>query len=123
MLIAAFTSLGCAALLGSALAILHLRAESGTAVPWPLAALHALLGIGGLGCLILALRGPSRGLAEGTAIFGMISAVLIVATALLGGSIFLMHCLRARRGGALIGLHAMVAVCGIAVLAAYLFAG
>jgi hypothetical protein len=123
MLIIAFYSLACAALLGSALGILHMRSASGAAIPWPLAALHALLGLGGLGGLILALRGPPRGLAEGTAMFGTISAVLIIAAALLGCGIFLIHCLKARRAGTLMGLHATIAICGIAVLAAYLFAG
>ena len=60
MLTAAFVILGIAVLLGCLLAVLYLRTE-GAAAPWPLAALHALVAVGGLFCLALALRGPLRG--------------------------------------------------------------
>ncbi len=68
MLIAAFVILGVAVLLGSVLALLHLR-EGAAEPPWPLGALHGLLAIGGLGGLILTLGGPPRGLEQGTASF------------------------------------------------------
>ena len=128
MLIAAFIILGFAALLGSALAVLHLRAQPGAAspswpVPWPVAALHGLLGIGGLICLVLTLRGPPRGLAQGTASFGAIAATLFALAALAGGGILAMHLGRRRRAGALIGLHAALALSGFVILAAYLLAG
>jgi len=66
MLNAAFVVLGFAVLLGTVLAVLHLRAPTGAAVPWPVAAVHGLLGIVGLICLGLADRhaasimGPPR---------------------------------------------------------------
>ncbi len=127
MLIAAFVILGFAVLLGSTLAVLHLRAQADAAswpvVPWPVAALHGLLGIGGLLCLVLALRGPPRGLAQGTASFGAIAAALFALAALVGGAILATHLRKRRRAGALIGLHAVLAVSGFVVLAAYLLAG
>lgn len=121
MLFAAFIILGSAALLGTALAILHLRVEAGAA-PWPLRVLHGILGIGGLACLVFVLRGPPRGLDEGTASFGMIGAVLITLAALFGVGVLAAH-IKGRRAGTLIGIHATLAVGGIVVLTAYLFAG
>ncbi len=106
MLIAAFMILGLAVLLGSALAILHLRAQPGAAswpVVWPVGVLHGVLGIGGLLCLVLALRGPPRGIAQGTASFGAIAATLFALAALVGGAILATHLRKRRRAGALIG--------------------
>jgi hypothetical protein len=127
VLIAAFIILGFAVLLGGTLAVLHLRAQGGAAVswpvPWPVAVLHGLLGIGGLVCLVLALRGPPRGLDQGTASFGMIAATLFALAALAGGGILAMHLRKRRRAGTLIGLHAALAVSGFVILAAYLMAG
>jgi hypothetical protein len=132
VLIAAFIILSFAVLLGSTFAVLHLRAQTGAAaswpvVPWPVAALHAFLGIGGLVCLVLALRGPpmgpERGLAQGTASFGMIAATLFALAALAGGGILATHLRKRRRAGTLIGLHAALAVSGFVILAAYLLAG
>jgi len=135
MLIVAFIILGCAVALGSALAVLHLRTPTDATslpasrpvarplawpVPWPLGALHGLLGIGGLICLLLALRGPARGLAQGTASFGAIAATLFALAALAGGGILVRHLRRKRRAGALIGIHATLAVGGFVILAAYL---
>ncbi len=110
-------------LLGSVLATLHLRTERAATVPWPLGALHGLLGVGGLGCLILALRGPPRGLDHGTGSFGVISAVLIVLAALVAGGIIVRHLLSGRRAGVLIGIHATLAVSGFVILVAYVFSG
>jgi hypothetical protein len=131
VLIAAFIILSFAVLLGSTFAVLHLRAQSGTAVswpvPWPVAALHGFLGIGGLVCLVLALRGPpmgpERGLDQGTASFGMIAATLFALAAPAGGGILAAHLRKRRRAGTLIGLHAALAVSGFVILAAYLLAG
>ena len=88
MLTAAFVIFTIAVALGAVLAVLHLRTNRTTTPPllpqWPLAALHGILALIGLGCLALALRGPPRGVEQGTASFGMIAAVLFVLTALLG---------------------------------------
>jgi hypothetical protein len=123
MLVAAFVILTGAVLLGAGLAGLHLRSEGRAAAPWPLAALHGLLAIGGLSCLALALRGPPRGLDQGTASFGMISMTLIALAALVGLGLLSAHILKRRVPGIMIGIHATLAVSGFVVLAAYVFAG
>ena len=83
MLNAAFSVLAVAVLLGSALALMHLR-EGAAPPPWPLGALHGLIALAGLGLLALALRGPPRGLDQGTGSFGIIAAALIALAALVG---------------------------------------
>jgi hypothetical protein len=121
MLIAAFIIIAAAVLLGSWLAVMHLRSAAAAPVAWWLGALHALLGLGGLACLVLALRGPVRELAQGTASFGAISAALIALAALFGGLI-LTRRLKHQRAGTLLGIHATLAVSGFVMLAAYVFA-
>jgi cytochrome c oxidase assembly factor CtaG len=122
MLTAAFILLLLAVLLGSLLAVLDMR--SGAATPlWPLAALHGIAALAGFVCLALALRGPVRGLDQGTASFGMISAWLLAAAALLGLSLLTARLRRRRLSGTLIGVHATLAVSGFVVLTAYFFAG
>ncbi len=123
MLVAAFVILAVAVLLGSVLAVLHLQTEGRAAPPWSLAALHGILGIGGLGCLVLALLGLPRGLNQGTAAFGAGAAVLIALAALVGLGLLATQVLKGRRAGILIGIHATLAVSGFVVLAAYIFAG
>jgi hypothetical protein len=123
MLIAAFTSLGGAVLMGAALAVLNLRGGPGAAAPWPLAALHGLLGIAGFSCLVLVLGGAPRGLDKGVASFGVISAALIALALVTAGGILVSHRIKGRRADALIGVHATFAVSGFVVLAAYLFVG
>lgn len=123
MLIAAFVILGIAVLLGSLLAVLHLRAAETATPTAALAVLHALIALGGFTCLLAALRGPPRGLETGTAEFGAIAAVLIALAALLGGGFVALRLLKRRIVSSLIGIHATLAVAGFVVLAAYLFAG
>ncbi len=123
MLVAALIILALAALLGSALAVLHLRMKGAAAPPWPLAALHGLLAIGGLSCLALALRGPPRGLDQGTASFGIIAIILTTLAALVGAGLLAAHVFRRRIPGIAVGIHATLAVSGLAILAAYVFAG
>ena len=139
MLTASFIILCFAVLLGSVLAVLHLRRPIGAdaaslpvpwpvpwPIPWPVAALHGLLGVGRLVCLLVALRepplGPERGLAQGTASFGAIAATLLALAALAGGGILLTHLRKKRRAATLIGVHAALAVSGFVILAAYLLA-
>jgi hypothetical protein len=121
MLTAAFACLAFAALLGTTLAVFHLRAATPPVPPWLLAALHGLLGLAGLSCLLLALGGPPRGVDQGVSAFGDISSALIALAALAGGGLLAAN-MRKRRSGTLMGLHATLAVSGIVVLAAYLFA-
>ena len=112
MLIAAFVVLGTAVLLGSALAILRVRTDGAAAPPWWFAGLHGIFAIAGLGCLLLALRGPPRGLATGTASFGLMAAVLTVLAALVGGGLLATHLFKRRLPGVVIGVHATLAPSG-----------
>jgi hypothetical protein len=122
MLIAAFVILGIAVLLGCLLAVLYLRTE-GAAAPWPLAVLHGLVAVGGLFCLALTLRGSLRGVEQGTASFGIIAVTLVGSAALIGIGSLAMRLLGKRLPGILIGVHGTLAVCGFAILAAYVFSG
>jgi hypothetical protein len=120
MLLLSFWLLLIAGLFGSVLAALHLRSG---AVP-PKAAfgiLHGLLGGAGLAALLLALRGPPRGLAMGVGSFGGIAAALLVLALLVGLVIAVMSIRRRRPPGLVIGIHATIAISGIVILAAYIF--
>jgi hypothetical protein len=123
MLTVAFLILTTAVLFGIVLAILHARGETAWRVPWPVGVLHGLIGICGFVCLLLALRGPPRGLDQGMASFGMIGAGLIALAVLVGLAIFITFRTKQRGGaGTLIGIHATLAVSGFVILAAYVFA-
>lgn len=124
MLNAAFVIIASAALLGiTMLAVQHMRAKTAAAGPRLIALLHGLLGIGGLICLAWALRGPPRGLDQGTSSFGLISATLIALAALIGGGVVVLHLLGKWIPGTLIGIHATLAVSGFVILAAYVLLG
>jgi hypothetical protein len=122
MLSAAFILLTLAALVGSLLAVLHMR-ESARLPAWPLPALHGLTALGGLALLALALRGPARGAGQGTAAFGPGAAALLALAALIGLALLSARLRRGQVPGALIAVHGMIAVSGFVVLAAYYFAG
>jgi hypothetical protein len=120
MLHFAFTILGIAVLLGAVLFVMHLRSGGATAsTPWRLAALHGLLGVGGLFCLLFALDNPLLRPDRGTAGFGAISVVLLALAALFGAGIFIVRLANKDRVGALIGIHATIAIGGFVILAAY----
>jgi hypothetical protein len=123
VLIAAFVILSVAVLLGIVLAVQHLRSAGAVVSAWVLAGIHGLLAIGGFGCLLLALGGPPRGLATGTASFGKIAAVLIALAALVGGVILTTHFLKRQIPGIMIGIHATLAVSGFVFLATYILLG
>jgi len=118
MLNVAFIVLAAAVLVGSVLALLHLR-EGAAPPPWPLGALHGLIGIAGLALLALALRAPPRGLDQGTGSFGMIAAILLVLAALAGAGLLRARLRKTRLSGALIGAHATLAVSGFVILLVY----
>jgi hypothetical protein len=122
MLLVAFLIFAIAVLLGTVLAVLHMR-EGAAMPPWALGALHGLIALTGLGCLLLALGGPPRGLAQGTASFGATAAALFAVAAMIGAMLLAARRRRQRIPGLLIGLHATFAVSGFVVLAAYVLAG
>ncbi|MGH7212326.1 MAG: hypothetical protein ACREF1_12805, partial [Acetobacteraceae bacterium] len=80
--------------------------------------LHGSLGACGLVLLLVALRGPARGVAYGAGGFGTMAAVLL-GCAILAGLIVLRVRLRSRDPMMAIGLHATLAIFGLALLAAY----
>lgn len=123
MLVLAFILLTIAVLVGSALAVLHLHSEGAAIAPWPFAVLHGLLAIVGLCCLALSLRGPPRGLEQGTASFGKIATALIILAALAGIGLLAGRVLKRRIAGITVGIHATLAVAGFVILAAYVFSG
>jgi hypothetical protein len=108
-----------AVLFGTLLAIPHLRGTR--AAPWPVGVLHALIGLAGLACLMLALQGPPRGLDQGTGSFGAIAAISIVAAAIVGATAFYRYRIKRTAVGTLIGVHATLAVSGFVILAVYVF--
>lgn len=121
MLALAFWILAAAVALGTGLAFMHLRAAR--VPPWPVGALHGVLGAAGLGVLILALRGPARGVKYGVSAFGPVAAVL-AALALLVGLIVLLLARRFKRAtGLAIAAHSTIAVTAFVLLSAYLSLG
>jgi hypothetical protein len=118
MLIAAFDILAIAVLAGAALAVLYLR-RAGAAPPRWLAGMHVVLALAGLGYLLLALRGPTRGLAQGTDSFGTIAAVLIALAALVGGALLAARLAKRPPAGILVGIHATLAIGGFVFLTVY----
>lgn len=121
MLLFALLLMTAAVLLGSGLALLHLR---GTTRPsWVVGALHGLIGLVSLVALFLALQGPARGVQTGVAPFGMVAAVLAAVAFAIGLVVLLL--LRARRpvAGLAIAAHATLAISAYVVLLAYVALG
>jgi hypothetical protein len=117
-LLLAFALLLGTAVLGGALAALHLRTERPP--PGPVfGALHGLVGIAGFIALLLALRGPPRGEALGVGQFGRISVALLATALVVAIPIAVMRLRRRDIPSLVIGAHATIAVSGIVVLAAY----
>jgi hypothetical protein len=123
MLDAALIALLVAVLFGSWLAVLHFDGRPPERAPWPLALTHALIALGGFALLAVALAGPPRGAADGTAAFGLTAAVLLAIAAAAGFGIFVRFRLRRKGANGLVGLHAALAVGGVVILAAYVLAG
>lgn len=101
---------------GTILALWHLRATDDGASRPPLAAgiAHGVVGGVGLVVLLLALRGPARGVTAGVGSFGTMSAVLFAA-ALLTGLVILVF----RRRAVVMAIHAGIAVSGYVLLLAW----
>lgn len=122
MLFGAFAVLLIAAVLGGVLAVPHLRGGS-TTPGWGGGVLHGVTGCAGFVALLIALAGPPRGDAMGVGGFGRVAAMLLALALLVGLTIVLARLRRRRVPGLLIGIHAMVAVSAVVILAGYTLVG
>ena len=123
MLLTSFAVLTAAALLGIVLAAGHLGAGRVAAIPGPAWVLHGLLGIAGFAALLLALRGPPRGVTMGVSGFGRFAAVLVAAALLVGLTILRQRLRRRWISTLTLGVHATLAIAGVVVLAGYVLIG
>ncbi len=114
--------LGVAMLFGFWLAALHLR-ESGKAPPLPVRAAHGVLGAAGLLALLLTFGQPAQGANEGVGTFRLDAAVLLGAALAMGLGILITFRIAPKSAGAVIALHATIAMFGLAILAAYVSLG
>jgi hypothetical protein len=115
--------LGLAALIGAALALVGAKAVGKPPSAW-LASLHGVLAVSGFAILLAALiEGPVRGSATGTQSFGTIAAVLLLLAACLGIASLVLHIKRRRLPGFWASAHAVIAVSGFVILAAYALLG
>ncbi len=112
-----------AALAGSVLAVLQLRSDGPPPLPWAAGAAHGLLGACGLALLVLALQRPGPAAPPGTGGFRLAGAVVLGLALLAGLTILAVRLRRGRFGSGLVGVHATLAITGLAVLAAWLLAG
>jgi hypothetical protein len=97
------------------LALWHLRAtESASRPPLIAGIAHGVVGAAGLAILLLALRGPARGVGAGVGSFGTIAAVLFAAALLSGVGLLLLQ-----RKGIVIAIHAGIAISGYVLLLAW----
>ncbi len=95
----------------------HLRATDAASRPPAAAGIaHGVIGAAGLVVLVLALRGPPRGVAAGAGSFGATAAWLFVA-ALLSGAVFYVR--RRKNAAIVLAIHAGVAITGYALLLAW----
>ena len=115
--------LGLAVLLGAALALIGAKAVGKPPSAW-LATAHGIVAVSGFAALLWALiAGPVRGVATGTQSFGAIAAALLLIAACLGIASLLLHIRRRRVPGFWASAHAMIAVSGFVILAAYVLLG
>jgi hypothetical protein len=112
-----------AALGGSLLAVLQLRSGGPPPIPWPAGAVHGLVGAGGVSLLALALLTPGPPAPPGTGGFRLAAMVVLGLAVLAGLVILAVRLRRGRFGMGLVGVHATLAITGLAVLAARLLAG
>jgi hypothetical protein len=104
--------------LGATAAVLSLNAR-GAPGPFAVALAHAVLALGGYALLLAALGGPVRGAQSGTSSFGAIAALFFGIAVLLGLALLRQRLKGRRLPGALVGIHASVAVAGFVILMAY----
>jgi hypothetical protein len=97
---------------GTALGFWHLRALSRP--PLSAGVAHGTIGAIGLVALLLALRGPPRGVANGVGSFGTTAAVLFAGALLTGAALLVL-----RRQSVVMAIHAGIAITGYALLLAW----
>ena len=112
-----------AALGGSLLAVLQLRGGGPPPIPWQAGAVHGLVGAAGLALLVLALDRPGPPAPPGTGGFRFAGVVILSLALLAGLTILGVRLRRGRFGSGLVGVHAALAITGLAVLGARLLAG
>ena len=119
MLIAAVVAMVVTVALGLWLASLHLIPEKPPQRVPVVGIVHALAGATATGALLLALRGPPRGVQTGAGSFGWI-AFGTMALALLGGLTVLgLHLRRRGAPSLVIAAHALLGITGGVVMAAW----
>jgi hypothetical protein len=119
MLIAAVSILGIVVLIGLVLGSLYILYESPPTRVMTIGWLHGVLGATGVIVLLLALRGPARGVAQGAGAFGWVSGAMLTATLAGGLLIVLIHMRRRAVPPLLIAMHGTLGVAGYVLLAAY----
>ncbi len=113
----AFAILAAAASLGALLAIPFLRGKAARRVPWPVALAHGGLGVTGFAVLVAALRHGLPASGMGTGGFGPAAASFLGVALVLGLVIGLSPSWRRRRpAGALVAVHASLAIGGVVML-------
>ena len=121
MLLAAFTTMTVAVLLGLALALFYLGITPWRS--WIVGALHGVVGATGLGLLAFALKGPVRGATHGVQSFGKFAAIGVAATLVIG-LVFVLLPVASRRGtNVLIGAHATLGIAAYVFLLGYVLLG
>jgi hypothetical protein len=118
MLYLALALLGLALTLGCVLGAMNLRPVR-IAPPWSLRLLHGAAGSGGLGVFLLA----TDTLVRGDPAFRAGAGGLLAAALVLGFAALALWRLAPRAAGSLIALHVVIAMFGLAMLAAYAWAG
>jgi hypothetical protein len=112
-----------AAAAGSVLAILQLRGGGKPPVPWPVGAAHGLAGAAGVGLLVLAMQRPGPPAPAGVGGFRVAAAGVLGLAVVAGLVILAVRLRRGRYGSGVVGVHATLALTGLAILAARLLAG
>jgi hypothetical protein len=100
---------------GTVLALWHLRVSDDVKAPsLAVGIAHGVVGAVGLGVLLLALRGPTRGVDAGVGSFGAVSAGLFAGALATGIGILLL-----RRKAIVMTIHAGIAITGYVLLLAW----
>ena len=113
---------GVTVLAGIWMGVIHMDSDGRRRPPLWLAVAHGIFAVVAAVPLVAVLeRSPTRGLATGSASFGVIAAGFFLGAAAVGSYLFFARHLRGRRlPGVAIVTHMMLAVTGFVVLVVYL---